>query len=106
MEKRSRCGKGNGICDAMCRQNGIIETVEMEMWKWKCGNGHVEMDMWKWKCGNVCQCVCVCPTLDKGFFHHHHSTSRGVQHLWSTARNEATTTDGKGSRTLDPVPAE
>ena len=29
-----------------------------------------------------------------------------MQHLWSTARNEATTTDGKGSRTLDPVPAE
>ena len=31
--------------------------------------------------------------------------SRGVQHLWHTARNEAIAKGGKGSRTLDPVPA-
>ena len=31
---------------------------------------------------------------------------RGVQHLWHTARNEAIARGGKGSRTLDPVPAK
>ena len=31
--------------------------------------------------------------------------SRAVQHLWHTARNEAIAKGGKGSRTLDPVPA-
>ena len=62
--------------------------------------------------------VCVCQPLDQGFTATDFllfppfstlkeiSTSRGVQHLWSTARNEAKTTDGKGSRTLDPVPAD
>ena len=47
-------------------------------------------------------CVCVSTPVPKGSFFH---KCRGVQHLWSTARNEAKTTDGKGSRTLDPVPA-
>ena len=44
--------------------------------------------------------VCVSTSVTKSF------ECRGVQHLWSTARNEATTTDGKGSRTLDPIPAD
>ena len=58
-------------------------------------------------------CVCVCQPLGQGFAAATSTTTfppcitcRGVQHLWSTARNEATTTDGKGSRTLDPVPAD
>ena len=54
--------------------------------------------------------LCVSTPGPRVHHHHHHFhhcfTRRGVQHLWSTARNEATTTDGKGSRTLDPVPAD
>ena len=33
------------------------------------------------------------------------NSSRGVQHLWHTTRNEAIAKGGKGPRTLDPVPA-
>ena len=53
----------------------------------------------------VCVCVCVSTSVTKSFDSFHPYERRGVQHLWSTARNEAETTDGKGSRTLDPVPA-
>ena len=47
----------------------------------------------------------VSTSVTKSFDSFHPYERRGVQHLWSTARNEAKTTDGKGSRTLDPVPA-
>ena len=33
------------------------------------------------------------------------SISRGVQHLWHTARNEAIAKGGKGAQTWTPVPA-
>ena len=53
--------------------------------------------------------VCVSTPGQRVLYHYLVSKTnfgRGVQHLWSTARNEAKTTDGKGSRTLDPVPAD
>ena len=51
-------------------------------------------------------CVCVCgvaeypaTTIAYDF------NRRGVQHLWHTARNEATSKGGKGVQTWTPVPA-
>ena len=62
-----------------------------------------------WIFGHVCKpqcvCVCVCGVAEnpatKTFF----CCSRGVQHLWHTARNEAIAKGGKGVQTWTPVPA-
>ena len=52
--------------------------------------------------------VCVCVNryhTECKLVSSHSESSRAAQHLWSTARNQAMITDGKGSRVLDPVPA-
>ena len=53
-----------------------------------------------------CVCVCVCPTLDKGFFHHLRSTSRGVEQACRAPLNKALCSVLRiSARTLADVPA-
>ena len=75
-----------------------------------------------WVCG--CVCVCVCVNGPRSWAQGGHSpfalqsrcirtsafvstvlSSRGMQPLWHTARDEAIAKGGKVSRMLDPVPA-
>ena len=66
------------------------------------GASRLRVDFGEIQQGHVCSSVfvCVCPTLDKGFFHHLRSTSRGPAHDITTLANEASDVMGCGQRRL------